>query len=421
MYKLNLLSFSLWQALPGVLSSTIDIGAEYEAFKKCYNKLVSVIKIQIGPFCDALFSHDIIDESVRDFVRTVGMPDPQKAEKLVDTACDKIKIDSQVLHVFVQVLEETSNHHLAVELKGIYEQICSSSEGTTQQLLDSTTSTEPGIMCPHCGNCSMEHFLSDCCRGKDPSPEPMFPRLNVSGLSEKDQTDLKYRLLEETENIKTNFAKFTLRIVESLEQNRVPLDKVKDCVLSLDAFTDNIGVKVLDEADRELISAATSYSGIFITLRKYISFFNYRIIRIIVEVYGCENDKQLMKEYLKELGNFCNRSVFEIPSDTFSSNARTEGLCKVFAIKCTDDTAKLSLKNVMALILTVCKVFKIRASALKLRTIKDGCVELVFNVSSPVAKHLFPLSDEQEKALGDARMRLIQVPSHSNEHDKVLC
>lgn len=81
-------------------------------------------------------------------------------------------------------------------------------------------------------------------------------------------------------------------IRKSLQQQEIPLDDIKDTVLSLDAFTDNIGVKVLDLEDEKKIELAQTISKVFICLRKYISFFNYEIIEHLVQHYRPRDDKK---------------------------------------------------------------------------------------------------------------------------------
>ena len=75
----------------------------------------------------------------------------------------------------------------------------------------------------------------------------------MSSLDEDDRFDLEYRLESETQKMIICFAKFTADVKRSLEYWQVPLERVKDSILSLEAFTHKLGVKVLDEKDKKEI------------------------------------------------------------------------------------------------------------------------------------------------------------------------
>ena len=71
-------------------------------------------------------------------------------------------------------------------------------------------------------------------------------------MSESEKADFEVQLRSDIRSIKKRFSNFRVAIRDSLE-SRVPLvmDKIKDSILSLEAFTDGIGVKVLDPEDEK--------------------------------------------------------------------------------------------------------------------------------------------------------------------------
>ena len=147
----------------------------------------------------------------------------------------------------------------------------------------------PPFLCP-CGKCSLEQFFSDngCPKKKSSSDSKLlFPSLNLSNLDEDSRIDLEERLIDDTKEIMKQFTNFSSKICKSLRCLQVPLEEIKYSVLSLEAFIEEIGVKMLDEVDAEKIENAKSIGDLFIILRKYSSFFNYQIFEPRSISYVC--------------------------------------------------------------------------------------------------------------------------------------
>ena len=272
--------------------------------------------------------------------------------------------------------------------------------------VDQAECHDKAFVCPYCRKCTIEQFFSEGCP-KQPQPKEKkklrFPYLNLSDLDDDDRTDLEERLKFETREIKLCFAKFILNIIRSLETLQIPLERLKMSIISLDAFTDDIGVKTLDLEDRREIEAASNISEIFITLQKYISFFNYHIVEHLIDQHGITRDHNFFEEYLRKFHNFCKRNIFEVPHDVFASKSRKTA--KVFALKCSE--AVSTMRGVQSMKGSIARVFGMRYSALQLCSIKKGCVELHFLISVAIAEHIFPLSSNHHSALGDIGVRVL--------------
>ena len=244
----------------------------------------------------------------------------------------------------------------------------------------------------------MEQFYSEegCPKLKpEAAKKNLFPFLDMSGLEEAERIDLEARLKSETRKIKFCFASFTSDVRRSLEHWEVPLKRIKVSLLSLEAFDDGIGVKVLDVEDAQKIEAAEDLDDLFITLHKYISFFNYYIIEYIIEQHGATKDHERLEDYKKKFETFCKRSIFEIPENVGAPYSRKTA--KVLVLKCTESVS--TLKGVEEVRYEVATIFGLRPSALQLCSIKRGCVELHFLLSSAVADHIFPVSPSKHSAL----------------------
>ena len=79
--------------------------AEYLTLRKSYQLIVAHFKSQPGDICDAFFQKGYVPPAVRDYVRTHGIPDSEKAQKLVDTLSDKVELDPNIFHGFMNFLK----------------------------------------------------------------------------------------------------------------------------------------------------------------------------------------------------------------------------------------------------------------------------------------------------------------------------
>ena len=233
--------------------------------------------------------------------------------------------------------------------------------------------------------------------------------MDVKGLEEDDIIDLQQRLLSDTQEIVTKFADFSIFIRKSLKEKNIPLEEIKDSILSLEAFIEDNGVKLLDVENQEKILGATSLAEVFSILRisNYMSFFNYHLLEHLIKHYGCSEDHRLLEEYLRDLHTFYQRQVFQIPPLVYSSGYIVQQKPKLFALKCTGKIE--TLEGVQALCNQVAKVFGLRFSALRLCLIKKGCVELHLMVSAAVAEYILPVSQDHHLALSEIGVRLLAV------------
>ncbi len=308
----------------------------------------------------------------------------------------------------------------SVPVHNDYERITSDDAHSSEEESFYSAPELPPFLCPYCGKCSLEQFISDngCPKKKSSSDSTVrFPYLNLSDLDEDNRIDLEDRLVDDTREMILQFATFTAMIRSSLNDLQVPLEDIKCSILSLEAFSEKIGAKVLDEKDREEIKSAKSVAGVFITLCNYVSFFNYDIIEHIIKLYGSADDHERLKEYVCAFNTFSERNVFEVPASVFSvSKSRTTA--KVFALKCTQRV--YSLEGVQSMKRKIAKVLGLKPLSLQLCSIKKGCVELHFLISSDVANRIFPVSPAHESALSDIGVRFLFCEEVEQEESRYI-
>ena len=262
----------------------------------------------------------------------------------------------------------------------------------------------------YCGRCTLKQlFSSKGCFKKlstTSNDNVSFPYLDMSGLSEADKRDLEYQLMTDAQEIITQFADLMADIEVFLEESKIPLSRIKSYILNLRAFTNNLGVKVLDEDDKQKIREAETLSAVFITLCEYVSFLNYHIVESIVNKYGSANARKILQDYIQAFKSFCQRSIFEVPEHTFSSDCTSRKMAHVLVFKHTE-TGDDRIEEIKQMIGKVASIFQLQPSTLQLCSIKKGCLELHFLISAAVADHILPVSPSQHSALSEIGVKVL--------------
>ena len=392
---------------------------EYAALQKCYKSIIAVVKIDPGSLCDALFSEDIISESIRDFTRNVALLDEDKARKLIDTVIDQIKEDPIVFHHFLETLESSHYDSIKKKLTECYQteksktdnsdgkQPCStevlvpsqsgvsladprSSNTVTNNESDmKSTNADTSFLCPYCKSCSLEQYLSEegCPKA---TGKTLFPYLNTPNLSEEDRTVLEFSLVSATNNLVMLFAQTDTYIAKNLCAD---VTIVKNFVLDL--------VRNLEqEGNRAELSKATSIPEIIYALQPYKSFLNYRIIESIAKEFGTPDICDEMQKYVTAFTYFCKRSAFELPVNVLRKkvNKTSEKILSVKLIM----KEPASIGDIKSAQLKMATILGVDPWALKICSIEDGCVCVRFLVPAAVMSKILPLSPDKKSALRDA-------------------
>jgi len=161
----------------------------------------------------------------------------------------------------------------------------------------------------------------------------------------------------------------------------------------------------LDEINR-----AKTAEEVFHILRDYHSFFNYGVIESIIGWFGTPDNKKQLEAYKERFKGFCKRRTFECPPDIFGHCADKGKSDLVVKLQGAMDP---SLTDVTDLRYTLSDILEVKPDTLYLYGIKEGCVELMFQVPSFIVEDIFPLSVEQERSLPSIGVSRLTCGSYS--------
>ena len=220
-----------------------------------------------------------------------------------------------------------------------------------------------------------------------------FPYLDVSNLSPQDRKDLIQKLSRDYKNILEKFAKLQEYIYESLVRQNISAERIANCALSLALFKSDDVPRPLLTNELERLEKAKSIDRVFFLLKKHklISYFDYGILKHIIETNGTDDDKCRLKEYVDEFENFCRRNVFEVPPVISECTSPTR---KIFKVLITTDM-NATLADIAAAERKIADILGLPHSVVTLHEITPGSLVLTLSVPSLIMDKVFPLQKVQ--------------------------
>ena len=250
-----------------------------------------------------------------------------------------------------------------------------------------------------CGKCTFFSFIESGCPTPIPSTSS-FPYLDLSGLTHEQQQELRGRLRFESQKVMIQFQKLVSATIKSLKRRCVPLDDLVPHVMTLGAFDPVFKepqVPVFHHYSKELKKADT-IPKVFLILNDYFSFFNYHIIEHIIEELGTEEDKTKLQKYKDDFNQYAKRRIFEcLPEFGPVSDADHSDIF----VKVDSQYENYTVAEIEGFRQKLNEILHLSSQGiLRLCRVDKGCFQVMFQVPSFVQQEIFPLSREQENALG---------------------
>ena len=400
-------------------------GKLYEAREKWYN-----IGVKLGIKTTDLneIKHDHGDklepclrEMIQLWLRQIGVT----WEKLIDALRD----------------ETVGFYHLANSIAR--DPFFDSNKAEYQCITDQTISGDEvdgaGFICPQCGKCSLDqHLKQKCPKFSEPS-DSAFPYLCTKDLTGSEKVMVYTHLLEQTEDIITEFSKLISHIRQTLKKKNIDPEELAMSVIDIAPrqsltrpLLNSMGVK----------KKFASVNEIFRDLQrdKYISFINYHILQEFVDRYGTDEDKTMLGNYETKFSIFCRRSVFQIPKAVFglppkdgevlgfklttklTMNLPHKRLLEwdnlspdVPSVNESSKALDLSLEDTLTVLKKVAKALGLKnPGRLVLLGVKRGCIELRFSAPKSAM-------DKIKTQLNASVLRYSALANLEDEGIHILC
>ena len=237
-------------------------------------------------------------------------------------------------------------------------------------------------------------------------PSYTFPLLNLKKMDEDEKERLHQRLFAESESMEYKFQELFKATRISLVERKIAVGELLkhlDCLGSIKPLYKGTTLPVLGCQLPELRKTA-SVDDAMSVISGYCSFFNFRIIECIVENLGTDQDKINLKKYSEEFSVYAQRHVFECPAELGEIDEESHANMFV-TLDATYDSYTAS--HLCSFVGNLQRVLKIPAMSLRLCRIGPGSLKLIFQLPHSVQQTTFPLSSDQEAALGNIGVVLL--------------
>ena len=372
-------------------SASIDTSSEpaYKAMIHCHDKLVTALSNDTLSISGILVANEFIPPELSSKMLLPTLTPQEKATRLIIAITEKIKVAPDRFQELINIFsEQTCTKDIVAQL---------SSHVKPKQITEDRNKNDVGVIV----STNQKYAV---CEGH------MYTAW--ASLDPDDKIDLEARLLTEAETIGEKFAHLCTKARDSFEQRGITPQVLADTLMDLTVYKPGSSchdiIPLLKEEGGTLMRAQSVHE-IFHALRPHMSFFNYEILKFLIEGKGSEGDKVALTSYLKNFTEFCKRHVFEVPFATYSNGHQieshkmkqrlhikvTEHFKAAFLIKSTSEvlpstTDESRVKNVCSSKLGInledakniqrklAKILNLNPSSLFLDTISEGSVILTF-------------------------------------------
>ena len=261
-----------------------------------------------------------------------------------------------------------------------------------------------------CGECQPETFNTKTCLNPLET-DCHFPSVNTKNLGDGEKEKLECRLKEAFLCINRDYARFTISLRKSLMKRNITPKELADVLMDLRGYqplTKSSKQSSLLEERYDELRGAEDISRVFKILSDYSSFFNYDLIAFIVEILGTGEDQQSLKTYEENFTAYCKRHVFECPYYSEKSSKLESFTLKVDQRMAIGESGIFTAESLFHYKSKVAEVFDVTGYSLKLCSVREGCLDILFQTTRHIMDVILSQLDGKEqdlRALGVQKVR----------------
>ena len=117
---------------------------------------------------------------------------------------------------------------------------------------------------------------------------------DTTEMPEKEKLAMKVKLERETKQIRREFSRLIVKVQQSLERNTT-LDKLVTCLTELD--------------DEGWLARCTSIAQVFHNYKKFCTFYDTKMIDILISELGAESDREAYRDYKEKFQKYTANKV----------------------------------------------------------------------------------------------------------------
>ena len=243
--------------------------------------------------------------------------------------------------------------------------------------------------------CLMRFTGENICKKADiPYKKSVFDNVSnpvlISELSPDTKDELADQMDELKDEIHTKFAKVQCEFIQSIENRKVSPTNLALTLrqhLMVHQKNSSANVPLFKEQLKEINEAKTS-DEILKIINDYYCYYNYEILKHMIDVHGTLEDQKRMNEYISKFSHYCRK----LPCVEFHDECNPDVSKRTkLGLKLDYDMDLLKGIDIKRIIRKVAKILGIRPSVLFFSDVKKGCVEITFVIPTFLIGHLLTL------------------------------
>ena len=256
-----------------------------------------------------------------------------------------------------------------------------------------------------CGRCNFKGLITNGC------PNPLRQQFlylgidtcaGINTLTRNENDILLLRVKADADAIDTKYRHVVLKFDTWMEEN-VPIEDYRKILLRIPGTVKKDVPMLKDRWEK--IEAANHFKCSVI-LSDYYTWFNCSILKVVLQDSQAQTHKDptdilsALQSYTEEVHKYCKRNIFECPPPSCMSSTKesTYLILKLQKHQVLDEET-FTADEIRLLEATLMTSLNIQEYVLKLCTVAEGCVELVYSVPLCIYSVLFPLNEEQWQLL----------------------
>ena len=220
----------------------------------------------------------------------------------------------------------------------------------------------------------------------------------VQDLDDDNKEKLEEAFIQESERIRLKFQAFCGRFCDSLEQRQIPIKRLVYHLKGLQQVRKSALKKSIipNRKYEETVEDFKNYDDVKGIIEEYSTFIDYWPVEYMIDAVGTDKDKEELLEYKKLFEQYIRRRTYKCPCELGPTSHRNH---TNLLVKVESDYDKLCMVEVKQIQTRLSLILDVAAYTLRVSSIEEGCIRLIFRIPKFIQEAIFPLSSEQEAAL----------------------
>ena len=174
---------------------------------------------------------------------------------------------------------------------------------------------------------------------------------------------------------------------------------MQDCGIPLDRVVDSLSdLKILKRCDsyKDALENIKDFDGVKHVIKNYSSFFDFRPLGYLIEIFGTDKNKEQFKRYEKDFEQYARRRLCECPS-TIVTTTPSDHI--KLHVKYEREFTQAKLVDIKQFQCRLSAVLKVPSHVLRLVSVDKGCIQLTFILPNSIIEDVLPLSADQKSAM----------------------